>query len=57
MLVYICLILSGVVLAYNAYIKPELARSDLQILIDRQRELLELKQEYGELIDGDISRQ
>ncbi|HCG7330427.1 hypothetical protein P3551_23070 [Vibrio parahaemolyticus] len=48
---------SGVLLAYNAYIKPKLANTELQILLNHQRALLELKQEYGELVDGDISRQ
>lgn len=47
---------SGVLLAYDSYIKPKLAETELQILIDHQRALLKLKQEYGELIDGDISR-
>ncbi len=49
------LVMAGI-LTYELYIKPEIAKCELKILIDHQRALLNLQQEYGELVHGDISR-
>ncbi|WP_217521862.1 hypothetical protein [Vibrio metschnikovii] len=49
------LIFTGVI-AYYKYVKPQIAESSRQVVVSHQRALLDLKKEYGELVNDDISR-